>query len=70
MGKVIGLLLLVGGIALVLLDLFVFNEPKASLKAGPVNVAVQGEQTLGTIAIIGAVCVVLGFGALFVLGRR
>jgi len=70
MGKVIGLLLLVGGIALILLDLFVFNEPRAALKAGSVSVAVQGEQTLGVIAIVGAVCAVLGMGALFVLGRR
>ena len=70
MGKLIGLLLLVGGIALVLLDLFVFNEPKASLKAGPVKVAVQGEQTLGVISIIGAVCAVLGLGALFVSRNR
>lgn len=69
MVRATGWVLLAGGIALVLLDLFVFNEPKASLKAGPVKVAVQGGQSLGTVSIVGAVLAALGLVAL-VVGRR
>ena len=65
MARAIGLFLMVGGVALVLLDLFVFNEPKAALKAGPVNVTVKGDASLGTVSIVGAVCFGLGLIAMF-----
>ena len=65
MGKLIALLLAFAGVVLIVLDLLVFNEPKASLKAGAVKVAIKGDQTMGTVSIIGAVCVGIALIAYF-----